>query len=96
MAKKIFKKGDEKGKVEGEVRFSHAVPAEVKELVGRTGTRGDITQILCLVMDGRDKGKTIRRNVRGPVRLGDILMLTETEIEAQRMGGGRRGGGKKK
>jgi len=95
MGKKIFKKGREEGKVEGEVRFKEAIPAEVKELVARAGTRGDMTQVLCLISDGRDKNKTIRRNVRGPVRLGDILMLTETEIEAQRLGGGRRGGRRK-
>lgn len=95
MGKKIYKKDDEKGRVEGEVRFKEAVPAEVKELVSRAGSRGGITQVLCLILDGRDKNKTIRRNVRGPVRLGDVLMLTETEIEAQRLGGGRRGGRKK-
>ena len=76
---------------ETEIKFSHAVPAEVKEVVGRTGTRGEAIQIRCFIMDGRDKGKTIRRNVKGPVRVGDILMLTETEIEAQRLTSGRRG-----
>lgn len=75
----------------GELRFSDAVPAEVKEILSRAGTRGDISQVMCQILDGRDKNKTIRRNVRGPVRLGDILLLTETEIEAQRLGGGRRG-----
>ena len=95
MGKKIYKKEERKGRVEGEVRFTGAVPAEVKELVARAGSRGDLTQVLCLILDGRDKNKTIRRNVRGPVRPGDILMLTETEIEAQRLGGGRRGGRKK-
>lgn len=80
--------------VEGEIRFFEGMPAEVKELIGRAGTRGDITQVLCQILEGRDKDKTIRRNVRGPVRTGDILMLLETEIEAQRLGGGRRGGSK--
>lgn len=76
---------------EGEIRFINAIPAEVKELIGRAGTRGEATQVMCLILDGRDKNKTIRRNVRGPVRMGDILMLTETEIEAQRLSGGRGG-----
>ncbi len=76
---------------EGEIRFINAIPAEVKEIIGRAGTRGEATQVMCLILDGRDKNKTIRRNVRGPVRMGDILMLTETEIEAQRLSGGRGG-----
>ena len=76
---------------EGEIRFISAIPAEVKEIIGRAGTRGEATQVMCLILDGRDKNKTIRRNVRGPVRTGDILMLTETEIEAQRLSGGRGG-----
>lgn len=75
----------------GEVQFTTAVPARVKEIVGRTGMRGEGLQVRCLILEGRDKNKTIRRNVKGPVRVGDMLMLTETEIEAQRLTSGRRG-----
>jgi small subunit ribosomal protein S28e len=75
----------------GDVSFVHAIPAEVKEIVGRTGMRGEAVQIRCQILDGRDKDKTIRRNVKGPVRVGDMLMLTETEIEAQKLNTGRRG-----
>ncbi len=75
----------------GDVQFGDAVVAIVKEIVGRTGMRGEALQVRCQIMDGRDKNKTIRRNVKGPVRVGDILMLTETEIEAQKLTSGRRG-----
>ena len=77
-----------------EIHFIAGIPAEVKEIIARAGSRGELTQVMCLVLDGRDKNKAIRRNVKGPVQVGDILMLLETEIEAQRLGGGRRGGSK--
>ncbi len=61
-----------------------AAPAKVLEILGRTGVRGEVIQVRCEVMDGKEAGKVLVRNVRGPVRVGDTLHLLETIMQARR------------
>ncbi len=96
MAAKNMKKGKKDAQDDvrkGQVSFSPAYAARVEEIIGRTGTRGEATQVRCKIMEGRDANKILRRNVKGPVQKGDILMLRETEIEASQLNKADRGTG---
>jgi small subunit ribosomal protein S28e len=82
---KVKKGQGSEAKGSDSILTASAVPGIVEGIIGRTGAKGEVTQVRCRILQGFDKGKVMRRNVKGPVRKKDVLLLRETQIEARRI-----------
>ncbi len=70
-------------KSRSKVRISDATPAQVVKVFKKVGLYGECYQVLVRVLEGRDRGNLLRRNVKGPVQENDLLMLKETERDVR-------------
>ena len=59
-----------------------AIPAEVIMVGDKMGVKG-VSRVRCKIIDGRETGKIVVRNIVGPIKLGDVVMLKETSMEAE-------------
>jgi len=63
-----------------------AVNAQILDILGKTGSRGGITQVRVSLIDPNSgQPRQLIRNVKGAVKKGDTLSLMECEREARRL-----------
>ena len=89
MASKKSAKNQGKSKKEenqDEEQEKQGINAQVTDVLGRTGSRGQVTQVKVIFTEpNTEKKRVLVRNVRGAIRKGDWLVLLESEREARRL-----------
>jgi len=55
--------------------------AVVVQLLGRMGVKG-VSKVRLKVLEGNNKDKVLTRNVLGPIRVNDVIILKDTSMDA--------------
>ena len=58
------------------------VTAEVIQVIGKLGVKG-VSRVRCKVLEGRDQGKILTRNVSGHIASGDVVILRDTAMDSE-------------
>ena len=59
--------------------------AEIVEVnrAQKTGISGEVYLVSCRILEGKDENRIIKRNVLGPIKIGDVIRLPDTSREAR-------------
>jgi small subunit ribosomal protein S28e len=59
--------------------------AEIVEVnrTQKTGISGEVYLVACKILEGKDQNRIIKRNVLGPIKVGDVIRLPDTSREAR-------------
>ncbi len=76
-------KPSKKKESKSSVEVTDATPAQVVKVFKKVGLYGECYQVLVRVLEGKDRGNLLRRNVRGAIKENDIIMLKETERDVR-------------
>ena len=58
------------------------VAAEIIQIMDILGVKG-VRRVRCRIVDSPDAGKVLTRNVAGPLRLGDIIVIKDTGMDSE-------------